>query len=230
MAGILDYLHKRVFRNLKRLIKKYPATVSLGLDSEAALTHFEGMNKIGERVVIANSEIGFGSYIGMNAVIPNVKIGRFCSIGSNFSLPAGQHPVHDFVSTSPCFFSLSKQNGTTFVTEQKFNEIKYAEGRFTRVIGSDVWIGSGVTLLEGVKIGDGSIIGAGAVVTKDTPPYSISVGVPARVIGYRFESDVIDLLLETSWWNRDIEWIKKNAKYFSDVSQFLEVISEAQSK
>jgi len=33
-----------------------------------------------------------------------------------------------------------------------------------------------------VTIGENAIIGAGAVVTKDVPPNSIAVGVPAKVI------------------------------------------------
>ena len=39
--------------------------------------------------------------------------------------------------------------------------------------------------LDEVKIGAGSVIGAGAVVTKDIPPYSVVVGVPAKVIACR---------------------------------------------
>lgn len=48
-------------------------------------------------------------------------------------------------------------------------------------IGDDVWIGRRVIIMPGVTIGDGCVIGAGAVVTKDIPPYSIAVGVPAKV-------------------------------------------------
>ena len=52
-------------------------------------------------------------------------------------------------------------------------------------IGNDVWIGAGVKILGGVTIGDGCVVGAGAVVSTDLPPYSVSVGVPAKVIRYR---------------------------------------------
>jgi len=52
-------------------------------------------------------------------------------------------------------------------------------------IEDDVWIGAGAKVLDGVKIGKGSVIGAGAVVTKDIPPYSVAVGIPARVIKKR---------------------------------------------
>jgi acetyltransferase-like isoleucine patch superfamily enzyme len=49
-------------------------------------------------------------------------------------------------------------------------------------IEPDVWIGTKVTVARGVVIGEGSVVGANAVVTQDLPPYSVSVGVPARVI------------------------------------------------
>ena len=53
------------------------------------------------------------------------------------------------------------------------------------VIGKDVWIGAGARILAGVHIGDGCVIGAGAVVTENIEPYSIAVGVPARVVNQR---------------------------------------------
>lgn len=53
------------------------------------------------------------------------------------------------------------------------------------IIEDDVWIGTGAVILKGVRIGRGSIVGAGAVVTRDLPPHSIAMGVPARVTGYR---------------------------------------------
>jgi sugar O-acyltransferase (sialic acid O-acetyltransferase NeuD family) len=46
-------------------------------------------------------------------------------------------------------------------------------------------IGTGATIIQGIKIGEWSIVGAGAVVTKDIPPNSTAVGVPAKVIKVR---------------------------------------------
>jgi carbonic anhydrase/acetyltransferase-like protein (isoleucine patch superfamily) len=43
-------------------------------------------------------------------------------------------------------------------------------------------IGMGAIVLDGVRVGSGSIIGAGCVVTKDVPPRSLMVGVPAKCL------------------------------------------------
>jgi acetyltransferase-like isoleucine patch superfamily enzyme len=50
------------------------------------------------------------------------------------------------------------------------------------VIKDDAWIGAGVVVLPNITIGEGAVVGAGAVVTKDVPPYTIVVGVPAHPI------------------------------------------------
>lgn len=64
------------------------------------------------------------------------------------------------------------------ITEQKEN----SKGI---VIEDDVWIGAGCRILDGVTIGQGSVIGAGSVVNKSIPPYSVAVGIPAKVIKSR---------------------------------------------
>jgi len=50
------------------------------------------------------------------------------------------------------------------------------------LIAEDVWVGRCATVLKGVKIGEHTVIGANSVVTKNVPPMSIAVGVPAKVI------------------------------------------------
>lgn len=59
------------------------------------------------------------------------------------------------------------------------------------IVEEDVWIGVNVTLLQGAHIGRGAIIAAGAVVNKEIPPYAIAGGVPARVLGFKFNKDEI---------------------------------------
>src|SRR5207244_384729 len=49
------------------------------------------------------------------------------------------------------------------------------------IIGDDVKIGSDTMLIAPITIGDNSTTGAGSVVTKDVPPDSTAVGVPARI-------------------------------------------------
>lgn len=48
------------------------------------------------------------------------------------------------------------------------------------IIGKNAFIGSDTMLVAPVSIGDGASTGAGAVVTKDVPPGSTVIGVPAR--------------------------------------------------
>jgi maltose O-acetyltransferase len=50
------------------------------------------------------------------------------------------------------------------------------------VIENFVWLGCNVLVLGGVTIGTGSVVWAGSVVTKNIPPHSFAVGVPAKVI------------------------------------------------
>ena len=58
------------------------------------------------------------------------------------------------------------------------------------MIEKNVWLGEFVSVLPGVKIGEGSIVGTMSVVNKDIPPYSISVGSPARVVKkYNFDTN-----------------------------------------
>ena len=50
------------------------------------------------------------------------------------------------------------------------------------VLEDNVWLGGRVVVLPGVTIGEGAAVGVGSVVTRDIPPRSLAVGVPARVL------------------------------------------------
>ena len=52
-------------------------------------------------------------------------------------------------------------------------------------IKDDVWIGHGAIIMNGVTLSQGTVIGAGSVLTKDTDPYGIYAGNPARLIRFR---------------------------------------------
>jgi sugar O-acyltransferase (sialic acid O-acetyltransferase NeuD family) len=51
------------------------------------------------------------------------------------------------------------------------------------MIGEGVLVGAGAVILQYRSVGDRSVVGAGAVVTRDVPPDTTVVGVPARVMG-----------------------------------------------
>ena len=77
------------------------------------------------------------------------------------------------------------------------------------VIEDDVWIGANSTIMKGVRIHEGAIVAAGALVTKDVPSFAIVGGVPAKVIKYRFEKDVIHALLQLKWWDKSKSELSK---------------------
>lgn len=160
------------------------------------------------------SSIGDYSYLAINAHLRMVTIGKFCSIGPNFLAGYGVHPLEG-ISTSPMFYSTIAQNGTTLSKTNKIVEQKPI------VIGNDVFIGANVTILDGVTIGDGAVIGAGAVVSKDIPPYAIAVGVPIKILRYRFDNDTISKLLKLEWWNLSDDKLLLVEQYFWEVDNII---------
>jgi galactoside O-acetyltransferase len=112
------------------------------------------------------------TFIGPNVCIAgpgNIRIGKQCMIASQSGIYANNHNFTDTL------LPMQKQG----VTRQGI------------VIEDDCWLGHGVTVLDGVTIGKGSVIGAGAVVTKDIPPYSVAVGIPAKVIKSRTAKEMV---------------------------------------
>lgn len=130
-----------------------------------------------------------------------LNIGAFCSLAENITVFLGGNHRIDWITTYP--FGLIRPDlysGTTTKVWSSTNG--------DVVIGNDVWIGHGVTIMSGVQIGDGAVIAANACVTKDVAPYHVVGGNPAVKIKQRFEDDIIDLLLQLSWWDLPTDDIK----------------------
>lgn len=219
MSVLLTEL-KRRYKIFKTKKKKLNVIFREGANFSVR-TQFEGYNALGKNSWL-DGKIGICSYIGDNSLIEG-SIGKFSSIGHKVTVLTGTHPAHVFVSTSPSFYSTKGQNGKVYVSSNAFEEKKYADStnKYGVIIGNDVWIGYGATLMGGVTIGDGAIIGANAYVNKDVEPYSIVVGQPAKVIGYRFSEEQIKQLLELQWWNNDEEWFQRFGDSFCNIDQFL---------
>lgn len=179
---------------------------------------FEGNNYIAGELY--NCEFGYGSYVHKNSVLKNVKVGRFCAIAEDVNIRLFQHPTN-MVAVSPCFYR-KEHTLKTFVSQNYYEDLQLNEDGFSVTIGNDVWIGQGVSVKSGITIGDGAVIGTGAVVTKNVEPYAIVGGVPSRLIRYRFSKEQIEALLEIKWWNRSIEWLEENGRYFIDADKFIE--------
>ena len=100
------------------------------------------------------------SYLG-----PGSKMGHFsyigdATLGTEVNIGAG---------TVTCNFDGKRKNKTE--------------------IGDRAFIGSDTMLVAPVTVGEGAVTGAGAVVTRNVPPHSVAVGVPARAIRKLKESD-----------------------------------------
>ncbi|NJL49063.1 MAG: acyltransferase [Leptolyngbyaceae cyanobacterium SM2_5_2] len=163
-----------------------PKSISLGhrvrVERFVRILNFEPDSKIllSDRVIVSQNveirvhtqagkngqiKIGSNTYIGPFSYLSGeyISIGKNCLIAPYVGIFANNHVFED-PSCPIC------EQGHTY------------QGI---VIEDDCWIGAGTKILDGVSIGQGSVVGAGSVVTKDLPPYSVAVGVPAKVIKKR---------------------------------------------
>lgn len=130
--------------------------------------------------------IGNNCYIGRYSQIEcNATIGNDVLIANNVAF-IGKYDHH------------YQQIGVSIrhASQVKDNDYDWLELNREIVVGNDVWIGYGTIILSGVKIESGCIIAAGSVVTKNTDPYGIYAGSPAKRVSERFvsESDLIEHL------------------------------------
>ena len=173
--------------------------------TRGAILH--GNIEIGDYTVLSGPSIDLFTLGG------KVIIGKYCSIARHVTIQEGNHkyksisynyPHRFFADTIPTLESAYFSNGDI-------------------VIGNDVWIAAHTVIINNVKIGDGAIIGANSLVNKNVEPYSIMGGVPAKIIGYRFDKEIIDLLLKIKWWDLDHTVLNKHIHLFTEEISFSQI-------
>ena len=151
-------------------------------------TTFGAYCEVGARTKVAESSFGDYSYVVNDADIIYTTVGRFCSIAAQTRINPGNHPLERVALSHFTYRSSAYGLGA--------DDAAFFDWRRSHraVLGNDVWIGHGATVLPGVKL-------AGAVVSKDVPPFAIAIGVPAKVLRYRFTPDIIAALERIAWWD-----------------------------
>jgi len=119
-------------------------------------------------------EIGEGTIIGRGATVENkTKIGKWVKIETNAYITAIS-TIKDYCFVAPMVtFTNDAFMGRT---KERFKHFKGP------TLKKGARIGANATLLPGVVIGEDAVVGAGSVVTKDVPPKTIYIGVPAKYL------------------------------------------------
>lgn len=152
-------------------------------------------------VVYAGTTIGDDCYVADGA-----QVRERCSIGNRVIIGHGATVENDCVvgdrtriQTGAYITAYSVLEEDVFVapmvTTTNDNFMGRTEARFSAIKGVTAKkgsrIGGNAVILPGVTIGQEAIVAAGSVVTKDVPPYSKVMGVPARVVGDTPEEQLI---------------------------------------
>ena len=182
-----------------------------------------------DTITTVKTEIGRYCYGPLNKAHKLVKkVGNFCSFAQGCDV-VENHPI-EYITTHPMlclgtaeydlpYDSYAGRGGAIFPGVKPRGE-RHKDGRIT--IGNDVWLGRNVIITNGANIGNGVIAGAGAVITKDVPDYAIVVGVPARILRFRFEPDQIEALNKIKWWDWSDDKIRENFDdFYLPVEEFI---------
>ncbi len=188
------------------------AEVTLGQDTVIyPNTYLQGKSVIGEgctigpNTIIRDSQIGAGCQIFFSVVEKaileeNVDVGPYAHLRKGAHLAKGVH-MGNFGEVKNSYLGPGTKMGHfSYIGDATIGEgVNIGAGTITcnydgekknpTEIGEGVFIGSDTMLVAPVKVGKGARTGAGAVVTRDIPPYSLAVGVPARVIRKLNEGD-----------------------------------------
>lgn len=146
------------------------------LQTESDGHAFGGRIVISDGVTLSDGAI-LATYGGSIEIQPNAYVGPYCVLYGHGGLVIGRNCMigaHTVIVPANHGFSR---------TDLPMNAQPLTREGIT--IGDDVWIGAGCQVLDGVRIGNGAVIGAGSVVTRDLEPFSVAVGVPARIVRSR---------------------------------------------
>ena len=136
----------------------------------------EGRIEIGHNSTICRFTI-VQSVGGKVSIGNNTTIGDFCNLYGQGGLEIGNN-----VMIASCVQIVPNQH--TF-DEPELPICEQPNIAFGVRIDNDCWIGTNVVILDGVTIGRGAVVGAGSVVTRNVPAYSITVGIPSKVLRFR---------------------------------------------
>lgn len=168
--------------------------------------------EVGARTKVSECRFGDYSYIVADADIIYATVGKFCSIAAHTRINPGNHPLERVALNHFTYRSSAYGLG-----EDDADFFQWRRDHHV-TLGHDVWIGHGAILLPGVSVGNGAAIGAGAVVSKDVPPFAIVVGVPGRVLRYRFAPEIIAALERIAWWDWPHDRLRAGLRDFRSMS------------
>lgn len=143
------------------------------------------INALAEQGVVFGNNVTIARYAILSCTGVIAEMGQGISIGNNSAVGAqsflggqGGILIGNDVIMGPQVKIFSENHNYGNREELIRNQGQTRKGV---VIGNNCWIGAGVTILDGSEIGDGCVIAAGAVVSGSIPPYSVAMGIPARV-------------------------------------------------
>lgn len=142
---------------------------TITIDDGATIDSFVKIKAAGGR---GDVWIGKNCSINSGVVIyigNGVQIGDNVAIGANSTIAPTNHEYH---------------SADTLIRDQRF-----MPSRGGVIIEDDVWIAANVVLLDGAHLRKGCVVGAGSLVREELPAYSVNVGSPTRIIGYRDADD-----------------------------------------
>jgi acetyltransferase-like isoleucine patch superfamily enzyme len=120
-------------------------------------------------------EIGEETIIGKGVSIENrTSIGRRCKIETNAYITAISVIGDDCFIAPEVTFTNDNYLGRTEERKKHFRGVTLKRG---------ARIGANATVLPGITIGEDALLAAGSVLTKDIPPATVYLGVPARYFG-----------------------------------------------